>query len=156
MSGVTLALNDELRTTLAQLLETHQADLVEGYLKVLRETLFSSRATIRPNMLKKIAADEVDTFGRFLHQPSEAVVERGVHLYQTGLREQPVLRMGQWTRQFFVAHLADGQLGPTLAAIDAYQEQVIRGYIQSLEADVFNEQERTRHAYERVVNRDKS
>jgi hypothetical protein len=155
VSDLKLTISDELRIHLAQLLEAHRSDLGGCYQQILRETLFSSRSAVRPSMLKKIASDEVDAFGNFLHQPHQDVLQRGVQLYQTGLSEQPLLRMGQVTRQFFVAHLDNGQIAPALEAIDAYQEQVIQGFIQSLEKSVFNVQERTRHAFERVVNRDK-
>jgi hypothetical protein len=107
-------------------------------------------------MLKKIASDEVDVFRDFLRQAQQQASERGVQLHQSGLSEQPLLRMGQVTRQFFVKRLDNDQIAPTLELIDAYQEQVVQGFIQSLEKSVFSVQERTRHAFERVVNRDKS
>ncbi len=153
MEKRSLAITDSLRTNLTQLIETNRPDLISRYQQILRETLFSSRSALRPSMLKTIALDEVDTFGNFLHQPQ--ALERGIQLYQIGLSEQPILRMSQATRQFFVAHLENGQIAPTLEVIDAYQEQIIRGFIQSLEKAVFNEQELTRQAFERVMNRDK-
>ena len=149
-------ITDSLRTLLVQLMEANRPDLVSRYQRVLRETLFSSRSALRPSLLKSIASDEVDAFHNFLHQPQLHATERGTQLYQTGLSEQPLLRMGQIARQFFVTHLEDGQIGPALEAIDVYQGGVMQGYIQSLEKAVFSEQERTRQAFERVVNRDKS
>jgi len=149
------AITDSLRALLAQLIEANRADLVGRYQRILRETLFSSRAAVRPSLLKGIAADEADALGRFLRQPQLPATERGAQLYQTGLSEQPVLRMGQATRQFFLTHIDDGQIAPALAAVDIYQEAVIRGFIQSLEKAIFSEQERSRHAFERVVNREK-
>jgi hypothetical protein len=106
-------------------------------------------------MLRSIASDEIDTIASFLHQPQRHALERGEQLHQTGLSEQPLLRMGQVTRQFFVTHLESVQIASALEVIDAYQEGVILGFIQNLEKAVFSEQERTRHAFERVVNRDK-
>jgi hypothetical protein len=153
MEKISLTITDSLRTNLTQLIEANRPDLISRYQQILRETLFSSRSALRPSMLKTIASDEVDTFGNFLHQPQ--ALERGIQLYQIGLSEQPILRMSQATRQFFVAHLENGQIASTLEVIDAYQEQIIRGFIQSLEKAVFNEQERTRQAFERVMNRDK-
>ncbi|MEJ2747785.1 MAG: hypothetical protein P8183_07725 [Anaerolineae bacterium] len=155
MAKRSFIITDSLRADLTQLLETNRADLVSRYQRVLRESLFSSRSAMRPSMLPKIASDEADAFSNFLHQPQLHAAERGAQLYQTGLSEQPVLRMSQVTRQFFVSHLENGQIAPTLEVIDAYQEGVIQGFIQSLEKAVFNEQERTRHAFERVVNRNK-
>jgi hypothetical protein len=153
MEKISLTITDSLRTNLTQLIEANRPDLISRYQQILRETLFSSRSALRPSMLKTIASDEVDTFGNFLHQPQ--ALERGIQLYQIGLSEQPILRMSQATRQFFVAHLENGQIATTLEVVDAYQEQIIRGFVQSLEKAIFSEQERTRHAFERVMNRDK-
>lgn len=146
---------DDLRVQLGQHLESNRSDLVGRYQQALRETLFSSRATVRPRMLKKVAADEAEAFANFLRQPQLQTTERGIQLYQAGLSVLSVLRLHQTTRQFFVTHINNEQIGPALAVIDIYQEQIVQGFIQSLEKAVFSEQERTRHAFERVVNREK-
>ena len=156
MSDLELTSNDELRTHLTQLLEANRTELASRYQQVLRETLFSRRTTIRPSMLRGIAADEVNALGNFLQQPQVNASERGAQLHQTGLSEQPLLRMGQVTRQFFVTHLNNGHVAGAMEMIDTYQEGVVLGFIQSLEKAVFIEQERTRQAFERVINRDKS
>ncbi|MBE2202294.1 MAG: hypothetical protein IAE79_27030 [Anaerolinea sp.] len=156
MNDLKSTTSDELHTHLTHLLETNRPELVNRYQQVLRETLFSRRTTIRPAMLRSIAADEVDALGSFLRQPHLPTLERGAQLYQTGLSEQPVLRMGQATRQFFVTRIENGQIAAALEVIDAYQEGIILGFIQSLEKAVADKQERTRQAFERVVSRDKS
>lgn len=153
---MTLTISDALCTRLAQLLESNRAELVTSYQQTMRDAMFSSRSTVRPNMLKQIASDEVDAFSEFLHQSQRDALERGAQLHQAGLSEQPLLRMGQVTRQFFVKHLEKEQIAPALALIDTYQEQVVQVFVQSLETAVFNVQERTRHAFERVVNRDRT
>lgn len=147
------AVSDDLYIHLAQLIEAERSELIGSYQRILREALFNGRSKMRPNMLKKIALDEVDAFSDFLHQLQPNVIERGVKLHESGLNEQPLLRMGQVTRQFFLTRLMDGQAAPAMELIDAYQEQVIQGYIQALENSVFNVQEKTRHAFERVLNR---
>ena len=149
------SVTDSLHILLVQLLETNRPDLANRYQQVLQEDLFSSRSIMRPSMLKNIALDEIESLNNFLRYPHLPATERGVQLYKAGLGEQPVLRLGQATRQFFLTHLENGQIAPTLEAIDAYQEGVVQGYIQSLEKAVFSEQERIRHAFERVVNREK-
>ncbi len=146
--------NNDLCASLAQLVETNRPELADSYQRVLREFMFNGRSTMRPNMLRKIASEEVEAIHSFLRQPQPQVVERGIQLHQSGLSEQPLLRLGQVTRQFFVKHLENGQIAPALEVIDTYQEQVVQGFIQSLETAVFNVQERTRHAFERVVNRE--
>ena len=155
VDDLNLAISDELRTYLVQLLDERRPELVNDYKQVLREALFDRRTSIRPSMLGSIASDEVDTLRQFLHQHSDLdALERGIQFYQTGLSEQPLLHLGQVTRQFFVVHLEREQIPPVLAIIDAYQEGAISGFIQSLQKAVFSEQERTRHAFERVMNRD--
>ncbi len=145
---------EALREQLMQLLEANQAELSQRYQQVLRESLFNGRSTMRPNMLKKIAADEVEAFKHFLSEPQSSVAVRGVALHQAGLNEQPVMRLGQAARQFLVTQLAQEQIPQALALFDTYQEQVVMGFVQSLEKAVFTVQERTRHAYERVVHRE--
>lgn len=155
MGSLNLTISDELRTHLVQLLDDHRPELVNDYKQVLRETLFNRRTTIRPNMLASIASDEVDTLRQFLYQQShEDALARGAQFYESGLSEQPLLYLSQVTRQFFVIHLEREQIPPVLAIIDAYQEGAISGFIQSLQKAVFSEQERTRRAFERVMNRD--
>lgn len=155
VGGLNHTISDELRTHLVQLLDARRSELAGEYQQILRAALFNRRTGIRPSMVSGIASDEVDTFSQFLHQQSPVhALERGAYFYKTGLSEQPLLHLGQVTRQFFVTHLETEQFPPVLAVIDAYQEGAISGYIQSLEKAVFSEQERTRRAFERVMNRD--
>lgn len=146
--------NDDLREHLVALLAASEAALGERYQLVLRESLFNGRSTVRPNMLKKIAAEEVVAFKTFLCEPDPSAKAHGAALHAAGLSEQPVMRLGQATRQFFVAQLLPDQLPAALALIDTYQEQVMMGFVQSLEKAVFTVQERTRQAYERVAQRE--
>jgi len=140
-----------LQKQLAQLLETNRVDLVGQYQQVLRETQFLNRAEVRPNMLKGIAADEAQAFLDFLSQPAYSSQEYGSHLYQIGLSEQVLLRLGQIMRQFMLPHMVNGETAQMLGLIDRYQAGVIRGYIQALEKHIFTEQELTRQAFLRAI-----
>lgn len=153
---MTTTINSALCKHLTDILEANRAELVDNYQQLLRDAMFNGRSTMRPNMVKKIAADEVDAFIKCLQQPEWNALERGVQLHQFGLSEKALVRLGQVTRQFFIKYLESDQIAPTLELIDTYQEQVVQGFIQSLEAAVFTVQERTRHAFERVINRNKS
>ncbi|MCB8980064.1 MAG: hypothetical protein H6657_21850 [Ardenticatenaceae bacterium] len=146
--------DSNLKARLAQLVDVDRTQLAQSYQRVLQEALFSRRTTIRPNMVKQIASDEIDLFISFL-QTSQEAVARGAALQQIGLNEQPVLRMSQVTRQFFAARLRNEEIASALEIIDAYQEQLMLGFIQSLEKEVFRVQERTRQAYERVSERER-
>jgi signal transduction histidine kinase len=137
----------------ARLIESNRVDLANRYHQVLRKALFESRSSIRPNMLKGIASDEVDALKNFISQISSSATEHGQQLYQIGLNEQAVLRLGQVTRQFILTHLEDGQMAPALEAIDTYQELVVRGYIQTQEKTILKEQELIRSAFQTAISR---
>ena len=147
--------NFNLASSLAELSDSNRSHLVKHYQQKLQRSLFNSRSKMRPNMLRQIAADEVDAFISFLQQPNWDASERGVQLHQVGLSVLPLMELGQVTRQFFVTRLETEQIPAALEVIDAYQNEVVQGFIYSLEKSVFDVQERTRHAFERVVNRDK-
>lgn len=148
-----MATSDAWQETLTQLIESSRANLAASFSQVLRETLFSRRTTVRPNMLKGIASNEVDALNYFFSQSAFSAVEHGEQLYHTGLSEQAVLRLGQVTRQFLLSHLENSQIPPALAAIDAYQESVIQGYSQTREKTILREQELIRSALQAAIGR---
>jgi two-component system chemotaxis sensor kinase CheA len=119
----------------------------------LRETLFSRRTTIRPSILRSIASDEVDALNNFFDQPTFSALEHGAQVYQTGLSEQAVLRIGQVTRQFLLTHLEDDQIATALEAVDTYHESVVLGYIQAQENNILKEQELIRSALQAAISR---
>lgn len=155
MDDKTLATRDAWQEALQQCLEVNRADLLSSYAQVLRETLFSRRTTIRPNMLKGIASDEVDVLYNFvsLSQPAYPAVEHGEQLQQTGVGEQAMLRLGAVTRQFFLARLENNHIAPALNMIDVYQEALIQGYFQAQERTILKEQELIRSALQKAVGR---
>jgi hypothetical protein len=139
-----------MQTQLVQALETNREDLVGRFQRALRETLFLNRADLRPALLKGIASDEVAALLDFLQQPSSSCAEHGAQLYQIGLGEQAILRLGRVTRQFFLPYLESDQVAPMLELVDTYQDAVIQGYIKILEKNIFTEQERTVNALQRA------
>lgn len=154
MMGVTqLAPTNTWQETLTQLIESRRAELESNYFKVLRDTLFSRRTTLRPNILRSIAASEVDALNKYFCEPNFSAIAHGSQLYQAGLSEQAALRLGRVTRQFLLAHLEQDQIAPALAATDAYQEAVVQGYIQSQEKKILKEQELIRSALQTAVSR---
>ncbi|MBI5838749.1 MAG: hypothetical protein HZB19_01480 [Chloroflexi bacterium] len=136
----------DLLIFLAQRVDDNRTDLISRYQQALRETLFANRAEVRPNMLKNIAADEAEALLSFLHQSALSGAERGKQLYQTGLGEQAVLRLGEVTRHFFLTHLECEQFASMLETVHAYQETVIQGFVQGIEKNHLIELERTRNA----------
>lgn len=148
METTSSAQSEPLLVLLAQQVEDHRADLVDRYLEVLRESLFSNRAEVRPSALKSIATDEVETLLRFFRQAESSIAKRGEQLHQVGFNARVVLKLGQVTRQFLLNHSENGQIVPVLEIIDAYQIGVVEGFIQSIEEK--NKVERAQ--LERVLN----
>lgn len=138
---------------IVQEIDTHRAELLNRYQDVLQVTLFTSRSNLRPALLGKIAADEVDALRDFLLQPSFSGIEHGRKLCQMGLGEQAVLHLGQATRQFLLIHLENCTIAPALDITDNYHNGVLQGFIQSRESMILNEQERIRGALERAISR---
>jgi hypothetical protein len=143
---------EQLAILLAQRVENNRADLVDRHLIVLRESLFSNRAELRPNMLKQIAADETEAFLHFLRRSEFSGVERGGQLHLAGFNAGAILKLSQVTRQFLLNHLENHQIAAMLDIVHDYQEAVIQGFVKSLEKDLRMEVERTRMAVQRNDN----
>jgi hypothetical protein len=140
---------EQLLNLLAQRVEVNRADLVDRYLGVLRESLFSNRAEVRPNTLKSVASDEAEALLNFLRQSGFSGAERGEQLHQAGFNAGAILKLSQITRQFLLNHLENHQIAPMLEIVDTYQVAIIEGFVQSLDKTNLIELERTRNALQR-------
>ena len=149
MENTNSAQTEQLMDLLAQRVEVNRADLVGRYLGVLRESLFSNRAEVRPNLLKGIAADETDTLLNFLRQSGFSGVERGEQLHRAGFNAGAILKLSQITRQFLLSHLENHQIAPMLEIVDTYQAAIMEGFVGSLDKTNLIELERTRNALQR-------
>ncbi len=139
---------------LQQRLKAERASLVTQYQRALRDTLFTSRSELRPAMLGRIAGDEADTLLSFLQHPlPSAAFERGAQSCTIGLSEQAILRLGQVTRRFFLDHLEDQLAVPALEISDLYHANVLQGFLKRREQIILSEQEQTRSALQRTLNR---
>lgn len=149
MENTNSAQPEQLRELLAERVEAHRADLAARYLAVLRESLFSNRAEVRPSILKGIASDETDALLNFLRQSGFSGTERGEKLHQAGFNAGAILKLGQATRQFLLNHLENSQIAPMLVLVDVYQEAIIEGFVQSIDKEKLIELERVRNALQR-------
>ena len=140
---------DQLVNLFVQWVDVNRADLIGRYQQVLQESLFNNRAFVRPNVIKQVAADEVEALLNFLKQSGFSGAERGEKLHQAGFNIGSVLKLSQVTRQFLLDHLEDHQAVHVLAAVDAYQQAVMEGFIQSIEEEHRIELEQTRNALQR-------
>jgi hypothetical protein len=140
---------DALLALLVQQVDANKVELIGYYQRALRETLFTNRAEVRPNILKDIAADEAGAFFNFLSQPEFSGVERGSQLYQIGLGLQAVLHLGHATRRFFLLNLECDQIAPMLETVHAYQNSLMQGFMQNLEKNHLIELEYIRNSPKR-------
>ena len=140
---------EQLRELLAQRVEAQRAELTARYLAVLRESLFSNRAEVRPSILKGVASDEAAALLNFLRQSGFSGAERGEQLHQAGFNAGAILKLGQVTRQFLLNHLENSQIAPMLVLVDVYQEAIIEGFVQSIDKEKLIELERVRNALQR-------
>ncbi len=139
---------------LQQRLKADRASLLTQYQRALRDTLFTSRSELRPAMLGRIAGDEADALLDFLQHPLPSVAfARGEQLCAIGLGEQAILRLGQVTRRFFLDRLENHLVVPMLEIGDLYHENVLQGFLQRREQIILSEQEQTRSALQRTLNR---
>ncbi len=139
---------------LRERLAARRDDLVEQLQLVLRETLFISRAYVRPADLRRIAVAEADAYLDFLQRPDDTAASiRGAHLCQMGLGEQTLLRMGQALRLFCHTHLDADLFLAGMEMVDAYHSGLVRGFIQEQKTLILEEQERIRSALQRAISR---
>lgn len=155
MDNTTLAQYEQLMTLLSQRVEDNRADLAERYLEVLRASLFTNRAGLRPSALKQIANDEAEVLLNFLRKLDFSGDKRGEQLHAAGFNAGAILRLGQVTRQFLLNDLEDHQIPPMLETVHDYQEAVIQGFVKSVENHMLVEMERTRRAVQRNVGEEK-
>ena len=133
MEDLSSAASEPLMAILAQRVDEQRADLLDRYVSVLREALFSSRAQVRPSALKQIAAEEAEALLYFLRQAGFSAAKRGAQLHQAGLNARAVLRLNQVTRQFLLAGLENHHIVSVLDIVDAYELATVEGFIQSID-----------------------
>jgi signal transduction histidine kinase len=143
---------DELAVSLAERVQANRADLIARYRRSLQETLFTNRTEVRPRELGAIAEGEADALISALPHPHLGV-EHGTKLCQMGFSEQTFLGLSQATRRFILAIFEKDLIPLALDAGDAYQNAVVRGFIQGREKLILAEQERIRGALQIAVGR---
>jgi len=154
-ASVNMSEPNQLKQILGQLAAPKRRhELAELYHKALRQTLFSSRAAIRPATLKSIAEAEVEAvlecFRAF--DPAQAR-QRGVQLCQAGLGSEALLHLAQVTRHFCLASLPEDLRLPALEVVEPYHSAVMQGFTQTGEAITLEEQERIRSAFQTNIQR---
>jgi hypothetical protein len=149
MENMDMDQNEQWINLLAERVNTNRTDLIGRYQRVLQESLFTNRAFVRPNIVKQVAADEAEAVLNFLKQSGFSGAERGEKLHQAGFNVGAVLKLSRVTRQFLLESLEDHQVAYMLDTVDAYQQAVIEGFIQSIVEEHRIELEQTRNALQR-------
>ncbi len=152
MKNVSAVHTGELAESFARRAREHRADLIARYHHSLQETLFTNRTEVRPRELGAIAEAEADALISALSHPHLGV-EHGTKLCQMGFSEQTILGLSHATRRFILAIFENNLIPLALDAGDAYQNAVVRGFIQSREKLILSEQERIRGALQIAIGR---
>ncbi len=135
-------------------LDHHRGELLQQYQQTLRETLFENRSQIRPSMLPVTAAREVESLIAYFQHPSpETARVRGVELCQQGFSEKTLLSLGSISRQFFLLWLENDLFPLALMTMDAYQTELLHGYVDARKNTILNEQAEIRHALLKSLSR---
>jgi signal transduction histidine kinase len=152
MENETAVQIDKLADSFVQRAKANRADLIRRYRQSLQENVFTNRGQVRPRELDAIAEAEVGSLLSALLQPHLGV-EHGAELCQVGLSEESIAGLNQATRQFILAIFENELIPPALDAAHAYQNALVRGFIQGREKLILLEQERIRGALQTAIGR---
>ncbi len=125
--------------------------LADRILKAFTAVVLGNYYTFHPSQLPKVSRREAEEFLSFLTSPQEKPArELGKARAREGLGLASVLALGRILRQscLEVSHF-DGvsPVGEAIATADRFMDAYIAGYFEGREADLLQEQERTRKAY---------
>jgi hypothetical protein len=145
----------EILNQVAEQLASQKAAIVSELHQALRATDMSNRLLISPRRLKEIAQEEVETFLYFLATgDEEGARQRGARRASEGLGERSALAMTEALRRAcWMANLDREALRVALEASGRYVNAFLEGYMSGREEEILKEQERTRHAFQRVLEK---
>ena len=135
-------------------LSVYQEAMAEHVRKALSQTTFSNRMLIAPRRLQQIGTEEVETAVAFLkHQDRQMVIEHGYQLANEGLGRASVFAMSTALRRTCWDSQITGESSALFDLIEEYTTAFLEGYLTGLEEEIRQEQERTRQAYLRSIER---
>jgi hypothetical protein len=124
-------------------LTSRKAALASELHQALRARDMSNRMLISPSRLEEIAQEEVEPFLHFLETGDEEETrQRGARRASEGLGERSAL-----------ANLDREALRVAFEASGRYVNAFLEGYMSGREEEILKEQERTRHAFQRVLEK---
>ena len=133
---------------------TDNRDVLVSRLKeILLQTLFESRAFLRPSDLERLASSEVDAFLIFLaDQHPVNAVEHGIQLCNIGASYEAVQFFGTELRHFCALAPSYYKKREALEPVDNYHRWVLHGYIRERERTILEEQEHIRSALQHTLH----
>jgi len=145
----------EILNQMAVQLTSRKTAIVSEIHQALRATDMSNRLLISPSRLEEIAQEEVEAFLHFLETGDEEEArQRGVRRASEGLGERSSLTMTEALRgACWMANLDGEVLRVALGASGRYVNAFLEGYMGGREEEILKEQERTRHAFQRVLEK---
>ena len=145
----------EILDQVAGQLVSRKAAIVSELHQALRARDMSNRLLISPRRLEEIAQEEVETFLHFLETADEEETrQRGAHRASEGLGEGSALAMTETLRRAcWMADLDREALRVAFEASGRYVNAFLEGYMRGREEEILKEQERTRHAFQRVLEK---
>ncbi|MBN1351564.1 hypothetical protein JXJ21_19275 [candidate division KSB1 bacterium] len=137
-----------------QHLRHYQSELFEQLTKILNSLMFHNAHTLHPSKLRDIAAEETDTFIKFLSTDDVGSIdERGKKLAELGMGYQSLLSICTCFTDICIDKL--GAKNPellklALKATQTYANSVFEGYIQGFKMQLIKDLSQTRQALNTV------
>ena len=153
--GLSPSKEKEILNQVAEQLASQKAAIASELHQALRATDMTNRLLISPRGLEEIAQEEVEAFLHFLETGDEKETrQRGVRRAWEGLGERSALAMTEALRRAcWMANLDQEALRVALEASGRYVNAFLEGYMSGREEEILKEQERTRHAFQRVLEK---
>ena len=136
--------------------ETWSEHLRELMLNAVLDTTFSNRMLIKPRHLREMVVSESDAVLQFIDGNKDIKAQdRGCELAHLGLGQDSIIAITASIRRAYHDLQTDSPLHQmdVLEQIEEYCNLLIRGYMVGRVDEVLKEQERTREAYVRMLEK---
>jgi hypothetical protein len=146
---------EEVLNQLAGQLSAQKTTIISELRQALRATGLSNRLLISPGRLEEIAREQVEGFLHFLETGDEEETrQRGARRASEGLGERSVLAMTEALRRAcWTSSPGKETLGVALETSGCYVNAFLEGYMSGRQEEILKEQERTRSAFQRALQR---
>ena len=150
-----LSKREGILNQLAGKLAAQKTTIVSELRQALRATDLSNRLLISPGRLEEIAQGQVEAFLSFLETGDEEEIrQRGACRASEGLGERSALAMTEALRQAcWTSNPGKEALGVALETSGRYVNAFLEGYMSGRQEEILREQERTRSAFQRALQR---